>query len=213
MSTLTVGQRHASRSFEVWGLTGGIGAGKSEVARLLHEHGIPSLDADGLARELSAPGGAAHAALLKRFGNAERPFLRKKAFSDPEARRDLEAILHPLIRAESLKRLELLARGAPLSVRSQRPVVLYEAALLRETGRFKELDGLILVTAPVEARAQRVAARDGRTVQEIQAIQAAQAPDDEAPEGALVIVNDGDLATLRSRVAQVAGLLVGPAGA
>ena len=104
----------------VWGLTGGIASGKSTVARIFEELGVPVIDADEIARGLSQPGGAAHAAVLSRFGTADREKLHGIVFSDPKARGDLEAILHPLIREESARRLSALSNHA---------LVLYEAVL------------------------------------------------------------------------------------
>jgi len=88
-----------SRKPEVWGLTGGVASGKSLAARFLAELGAEVLDADRLARGLAE--GPARAEIEKRFGTSDRARLRELVFADAGARRDLEAILHPLIRAES----------------------------------------------------------------------------------------------------------------
>src|SRR5690606_18150449 len=127
----------SSEMIQIWGLTGGIASGKSTVARIFAENGIGVLDADALTRELSAPGGAAHAAIEKRFGTADRSRLREMVFRDPQARKDLEGILHPLIRLESERRIrdalsERMAKGERLPLR-----MIYEATLLVETGRHK----------------------------------------------------------------------------
>src|SRR5271167_754127 len=92
-------------SIEVWGLTGGIASGKSSVARFLEKAGLYIIDADQLARDLSKEGGKAHPLIVKRFGTADRAKIRETVFNDPKARKDLEAILHPLIGEESRKRM------------------------------------------------------------------------------------------------------------
>jgi len=140
-------------AYKIWGLTGGIASGKSTAARFFAEAGAPVVDADQVARELSRAGGAAHAAIVQRFGTADRAELRKLVFSDPASRKALEAILHPLIVQESQRQMDTLAgRGARL--------VIYEASLLVETGRWKDFDGLIVVDCPREMRKKRLILRD-----------------------------------------------------
>ncbi len=192
---LPTGTRDRQAACRVIGLTGGIAAGKSTVARFFEKAGVPVIDADQVARELSAPGGAAHEAILKRFGTADRTELRKIVFGDPAARQDLESILHPLIRAESASRIARLAA----------PVVLYEAALLVETGRARELDGLVVVEAPREQRLRRLRARDGIQEELAARMLDAQTSDEERRNAATeVIVNAGGLAELEQKVAALA---------
>lgn len=186
----------ATPALEVWGLTGGIASGKSTVARLFEkEHGIPVIDADEVNRELSAPGGAAHAAIVARFGTADRARLRELVFMDPAARRDLEAILHPLIREESERRI------AGLAAQGTRRV-LYEATLLVETGRYRDFAGLIVVESPRAARIARLTARDGLTREQSERVLAAQASDEDRRRAATTVIeNSGSLEELRQKVA------------
>lgn len=175
---------------KVYGLTGGIGSGKSTVAGLLQSHGFSHLDADAVTRELSAPGGAAYAAIQKRFGTAERDAVRKIVFADPQARRDLEQILHPLIQAESTRRLAALPRPA-----------IYEAALLVEAGRAGDFDGLIVVEAPWEARKLRVIMRNGWSAEMAENVLRSQIDDSTRRRHATwVIENSGGLADLERNV-------------
>ncbi len=187
----------------IWGLTGGVAAGKSTVARLLEREGLPVVDADQVARELSAPGGAAYEAIVARFGTADRARLREKVFADPAARRELEAILHPLIVVESERRFRALAdafAGDPA-----RFVAVYEAALLVETGRWRDFEGLIVVSAPTAVRRQRLIERDGHSPELADRILAAQIPDSDRRRVATVVIeNDADRAELERRVRHVA---------
>jgi len=144
------------RGFRVYGLTGGIGSGKSTVAQMFLEHGIPYVDADQVARTLREPGQPAFLAIRNRFGTTDRSQLREILSRDPQAKRDLEAILHPLIRMESEKALAILNEQRP-----DADFLLYEASLLIEAGRARDFDGLIVVTAPLENRITRVMNRDG----------------------------------------------------
>ncbi|MDR3606780.1 MAG: dephospho-CoA kinase [Oligoflexia bacterium] len=139
---------------KAWGLTGGVASGKSTVAKFFAEEGFVVIDADQIARELSAPGGAAHDEIVQRFGSAESQALREIVFRDARARADLEAILHPKIRAIARRKFEE-AGSAP---------VLYEAALLVETGSYRDFAGLITVSAPREKRIERLLNRPPKVV-------------------------------------------------
>ncbi len=157
----------------MWGLTGGIGTGKSTVARLFSElGGIPTLDADQVARELREPGQPAHQALLDRFGTADRKELRTLLTRDPTAKAELEALLHPMIRSASREKLKALERAYP-----QAPFLLYEATLLIESGRAADFEGIIVVTAPLPDRLSRISARDGVSPTDALALIEAQSPD------------------------------------
>jgi dephospho-CoA kinase len=160
------------------GLSGGIGSGKSTAAALLEARGAVILDADRIAHEILAPGGAAVAAVAERFGpgvvgsdgGIDRPKLRSVVFADPAARRDLEAVTHPLIYAEMATRLNV--SFAPDTV------VVVDAPLLVETGgrdRFG-MRALVVVAAEQSQQIQRVVARGGMTAQEAATVIAAQAP-------------------------------------
>jgi dephospho-CoA kinase len=184
--------------FEIWGLTGGIASGKSSAALIFKELGFPVLDADRIARELSAPDGAAHSQIVARFGTADRNQLRERVFADPAARKDLEAILHPLIQSESLRRMEALA--AATAPKKSGPLrILYEAALLVETGRYKQMAGLIVVDAPRELRRNRLIERDGFAPELADQILGAQISDEARLAAAsAVIPNRGTIEDMRS---------------
>lgn len=176
------------------GLTGGMGAGKSSVAALFKDFGVPTLDADQVARELRAPNGAAAPLMLKRFGTLDPSFLRLKISTDPTAKNDLEAILHPLIKTESDQRLEQLEKLHPTA-----PFLLYEAALLVEANRAAEFAGIIVVCAPEALRIERIVKRDKSTPERAQQMLKAQLSDEERlqklklinpPLATIVIEND-----------------------
>jgi dephospho-CoA kinase len=160
------------------GLSGGIGSGKSTAARLLEARGAVVLDADLIAHEILAPGGAAVRAVLQRFGSEvagpaggiDRRRLRSLVFADPPARRDLEAITHPLIYAAMASRL-----GGHFE---QDTVVVVDAPLLVETGGRDRvgMQALVVVAAEQSQQIERVVARGGMTAEEAAAVIAAQAP-------------------------------------
>jgi dephospho-CoA kinase len=180
---------------QLWGLTGGIASGKSTAAALFAEFGIPVIDADKISRELSAPQGRAHDAIVAKFGTADRKELRRRVFSDPQARKNLEAILHPLIQDETARAVQTL----------KAPLVIYEAALLVETGRYKDLDGLIVIDIPRELRKKRLMERDGITAEEAEKILHAQTDDAARRKAAtLIIDNSGSRTELREKVKKVA---------
>jgi len=182
------------------GLTGGIASGKTTVSRLFAALGVPVIDSDELAREVVAPGTAGLAALVARFGTGvlqadgglDRRALRDQVFADPAARRDLEAITHPAIRAEMDRRSA--SAGGPYQVLA--------IPLLVEGGAARgRVDRVLVVDCPEALQVRRVMARDHSTEAQARAVLAAQAS--RAARLAVaddVIVNDGDLAALRDRV-------------
>ena len=183
------------------GLTGGIAAGKSAVASLLRERGIPVLDADALSREIMQPGQPSHADVAREWpmviggdGAIDRKALGRIVFADPAARARLEAISHPRIRsrvAEEAHRLEQQGHA----------LVFLEAALLVETGYYRHLDGLVVVTAPNAIQRARLLAREGCTSDEADSRIAAQLPS--AAKIAVanhLIDNGGDLAATARQV-------------
>ncbi len=155
------------------GLTGGIGSGKSTVARRFAELGVPVIDADEVARAVVAPGQPGLAAVLARFGagvrapdgQLDRRALRERVFADPAARRDLEGLLHPLIR----ERLEALADAAA------GPYVVLAIPLLVEGGALDRVDRVLVVDVDESAQIERLMARDGGTRRQAEAVLAAQA--------------------------------------
>ena len=183
------------------GLSGGIGSGKSTAARLLEERGAVILDADRIAHEILAPGGAAVRAVLQRFGpevagpdgGIDRRRLRSVVFADPAARRDLEAIMHPLIYAAMASRLGGTFEPAT--------VVVVDAPLLVETGGRDRvgMQALVVVAAEQSQQIERVVARGGMTAEEAARVIAAQAPAERKLAAAdYVLDNRGSLAWGRS---------------
>ena len=186
-----------SKSFLTLGITGGIASGKSTVARALEAVGIPVLDADQLSRELSSPGGLAAPAILKRFSTLDRPQLRELIFKDKQAKLDLEAILHPIIQQESLKRLEVLSQKSRVLSATLKPWVAYEAILLLEAGRKSDIDHLLLVEAPEEMRKQRLLKRDSISDALAETILKSQTSDEKRRQlgqgvATFTVTNEGD---------------------
>jgi dephospho-CoA kinase len=180
-------------------LTGGIGSGKSTVAGLFACLGVPVIDADVISRQLVEPGTPLLAALQHRFGAQiitgdgalDRRALRKLIFSDAQARADLEALIHPAVRAELLRQAAA-ARG---------PYALLVIPLLVEAGLEALGQRVLVVDCDPEVQLERVRVRDGVPLEQAQAILAAQTP--RAARLAVaddVINNRGNLADLRAQV-------------
>lgn len=185
----------STRAFRIYGLTGSVASGKSVVARFFRELGVPIIDADQIARELRAPGGEAEMPILERFGTLDRTKLRAIIASDPAAKKDLEAILHPLIRHESLRRFAALAAGM------KHGYALYEAALLVEAGRASELEGVILVESSAELQTERLMKRDGMNESGARQFLGANSSDEQKRHAAIhIIENTGTLDDLREKV-------------
>ena len=181
---------------KVFGLTGGIGSGKSTVAQFFEQLGAPSVDADQIARRLREPGQKAHDLILKRFGTTDRFQLRAILSTDPQAKSDLESILHPLIKTESDLELQKQAQAHPSA-----PFLVYEASLLIEAGRANDFDGMIVVTSPETDRIRRIMERDRVTLEAAKAMIQAQLTDQERLKYAhFVIKNEGSLQDLRAQV-------------
>jgi dephospho-CoA kinase len=187
-------------SIKVWGLTGGIASGKSTVAQIFKEKGIPIIDADQIAKDILAENKSAQEAVQQRFGTCDRAQLRQIVFQDLDARKALEGILHPLIQKESQKRILAQAQT------TQSPLVVYEAALLVETGRYRDLSGLIVVEAPEDVRLARLLDRSKQTGMNMTSelakqILASQTSDSEKRDHANVVFdNSKDLNFLREQV-------------
>lgn len=192
----------------VIGLTGGMGAGKSTVARLLAEHGAHIIDADVIAREVVAPGTPALAAIVEQFGDEvltddgglDRPAMAGIVFADEERLRALEAITHPAIRARIS---ELLGEHERAEVgEDEERVVVVDHPLLVETGMADDVPVVVVVTAPEELRVQRLAEGRGIDAEDARARMRSQASDEQRRAAATHEVrNDGDSDALRSRVA------------
>jgi dephospho-CoA kinase len=185
-------------SLHVFGLTGGIGTGKSTVAARFRARGLPVIDADQLAREAVAPGSAAlpeiaalfGANVIGRDGTLDRAKLAAKVFDDPAQRSKLNAIVHPRVRALAEARFsELERRGEPLGC--------YEVPLLFEVGLEQVLRPVVVVSSSQALQLARATKRDASTAEHVAARIRAQLPLAEKRRRAdYVIDNDGDLPTL-----------------
>ncbi|AIJ16457.1 dephospho-CoA kinase [Streptomyces violaceoruber] len=185
------------------GLTGGIGAGKSEVSRLLVEHGAVLIDADRIAREVVAPGTPGLAAVVAAFGedvlaedgSLDRPKLGSIVFADPEKLAVLNGIVHPLVRERSTALEEAAAEDA---------VVVHDVPLLTENGLAPLYDLVVVVDAAPATQLDRLMRLRGMTEQDARARMAAQATREQRREIADVVVdNDVPLEELRRRVEEV----------
>ncbi|WND38142.1 dephospho-CoA kinase [Streptomyces sp. BB1-1-1] len=185
------------------GLTGGIGAGKSEVSRLLVEHGAVLIDADRIAREVVAPGTPGLAAVVEAFGedvlsedgSLDRPKLGSIVFADPEKLAALNSIVHPLVADRSRALEEAAAEDA---------VVVHDVPLLTENGLAPLYDLVVVVDADPATQLDRLVRLRGMTEQDARARMAAQATREQRREIADVVVdNDVPLDELRRRVAEV----------
>lgn len=183
------------------GLTGGIGSGKSTVARLLGEFGAVVVDLDAIARDVVAPGTAGLARVGEAFpgvvvdGNLDRAALAEAVFADPAARARLEAITHPLIHAEAGRRVAGLPAGT---------VVVHDVPLLVEKDLGDRYDVVVVVGAPVEVRRERLRRTRGMADDAIEARLRAQA--DDAARRAVAdawVENDGTEAELRGVVREL----------
>ncbi|MFC8710526.1 MULTISPECIES: dephospho-CoA kinase [unclassified Streptomyces] len=193
------------------GLTGGIGAGKSEVSRLLVECGAVLIDADRIAREVVAPGTPGLAAVADAFGpqvlaadgSLDRPRLGAVVFADPERLAVLNAIVHPLVGARARELEEAAAEDA---------VVVHDVPLLTENGLAPLYDLVIVVDARPETQLDRLVRLRGMTEEDARARMAAQATREQRLEIAdIVIDNDVPLDRLRERVREVWTRLAGRA--
>lgn len=190
------------------GLTGGIGSGKSTVLAMLQSLGAVPIDADAISRATTAPGGAAIPAIRAQFGAdfvtadgaLDRARMRERAYAHPEARRELEAIIHPLVGEEIARQVDAaLAAGARC--------IVFDIPLLVESGRWRaQLDRVLVVDCEPETQVARVVARSNLAPDEVRAIIAAQAPRALRLQAAdVVICNEGlTLEALRHEVEQAA---------
>ena len=192
------------------GLTGGIGSGKSTVSRLLAGHGAVIVDADAIAREVVAPGTPGLAAVVDAFGSGvlaadgslDRPALAGVVFADPEARRRLDGIVHPLVRARAT---EVTAAAAPDAV------VVNDVPLLVETGQAASYDLVLVVEADPDTRVARLVQR-GLTAEDARARMAAQATDEQRRAVADVVIdNSGTPEQLEAQVGRLWAERIAPA--
>ena len=192
-------------------MTGNIGSGKSTVAAMLREAGIPVLDADRISKEVTAPGGRAYDAVVQAFGRGivrddgsiDRKRLGEIVFSDPSSRERLERITHPEI-FEAMK--EAIARIE----REGHRVAVVEATLIHELGRKGLFEAVISVACDRETAISRLAARDGMSRGQAEArLRAQMDADRKAGASDYVIDNSGTLEETEMQVERLARVLLG----
>lgn len=188
------------------GLTGGIAAGKSMVSGLLAELGAWILDADAISREVVEPGTEGLKAVAAEFGEKvimpdgtlDRKALGAEVFGDPQKLERLNGILHPIIKAEMLK------RAAEIEEQHPKDIVIFDVPLLIESGWQDVADEVWLVSAPIEQRIRRIAMRDGLDEKQAMERISAQMTDEQKAKYADVIINNGgSIQELEERVTKL----------
>lgn len=183
----------------VVGITGGIGSGKSAVTEKLEQLGIDIIDADIVAREVVEPGTRALKDIQSYFGDRilssdgalNRTALREIVFSQPEKRKWLEALLHPIIRNETIKQLN----------NASSPYAVLASPLLLETDQHELTQRIVLIDVSVETQIERTIARDNNNRKQVEAIIAAQMSRTEKQRKSdIIITNDEDLSALYNKV-------------
>jgi len=196
----------------VVGLTGNFGSGKSTVAGMFRAAGVPVLDADRLAREVTAPGGPAYDDVVREFGaeilhddgTIDRRRLGEIVFAAPERRSRLEAITHPVILRAIRHALDELSRSGS-------PVAIVEAALIHESGRKGLFDEVISVRCDADTLLRRVTARDGISREQAETRIAAQMDaGEQAQRSDHVIENSGSFEATRRQVERLVDRLRNP---
>jgi dephospho-CoA kinase len=191
----------------VIGLTGGIGSGKSTVARLLADHGATVIDADAIARDIVQPGEPALLELIEYFGadivddagNLRRARLAEIAFADEQATAALNAIMHPRI----------ASRAQELIAANHSPVVVYDMPLLVETGQVSAVDRVVVVDIDPEIQMKRAQERGTLAVEDIERRRRIQASRDQRLAIAdYVITNDGSVEDLQEQVAALWSVMI-----
>jgi dephospho-CoA kinase len=186
-------------------LTGSIGMGKSTVARMFAEAGVPVFDADVVVRRLQGPGGELVERIGSRFpgtvqdGALDREKLAQIVLDDPELLAELEKIVHPAVHAA---REEFIDRNCDA------PALLFEIPLLFETGGEAEFDKVVVVSAPLEVQRERVLQRPGMTEKKLAAILGRQVPDEDKRRRADFVIDTGiDLSTTQAQVRDILACL------
>jgi dephospho-CoA kinase len=194
----------------VLGLTGSIGMGKSTVAAMFADEGVPVFDADAQVHKLQGPGGRLVAAIEAEFPDTtgelgvDRTLLGEAVFGKPEAFKRLEAIVHPAVAHE---------RNRFLEVNRDEPLVVLDVPLLFEAGGWRQVDRIAVVSAPADVQRARVLARPGMTAERFESILARQMPDAEKRDRAdFVIPTGGTLEETRAAVRAVIACLTAPEG-
>lgn len=194
---------------KVYGLTGGIAAGKTEASRRFAERGVPVIGADEVAHAVIAPGGIAEQAVITAFGDAiltcgkiDREKLGAIVFDDPDALQRLNTLVHPAVGEEIAKRTAEFAQEG-------HEAVIIEAALHAENGKLAPgMEALILVDCPREERVRRLLERRGMTLEEAnQRIDAQTPPEKKRSAAKWVIENRGDIEELHRQVDEIAKAL------
>ena len=192
-------------------MTGNIGSGKSTVAAMLRELGIPVLDIDRISKEVTAPGGRAYDAVVQAFGRGivrddgsiDRKRLGEIVFADPRLRSQLEAITHPAI-------LEGVKEAIAGIKREGHRAAIVEATLIHESGRKGLFEAVISVSCDRETAISRLAARDGMSRAQAEARLRAQMPADlKAGASDHLIDNSGDIESTRRQVVALIEVLLG----
>ena len=190
------------------GLTGGIGSGKSTVAQMLHARGAAIIDADAIARSVTAPNGAAMPAIAQTFGEdfittdgaLDRERMRAHVFKEPSAKQALEAIIHPLVTQET-------HRQAQAAIEQGFRTLVFDVPLLVESGtRWRtQIDRVLVVDCAETTQIERVVARNGLSRETIQNIISAQASRAQKLAAADWVIHNEKLTlqTLRDQVAQL----------
>jgi len=175
------------------GLTGGMACGKSFVASVLRELGCEVVEADELGREAMQPGGEAYAAVVTAFGKdilderglIDRPRLAALVFRAPERLKDLNAIVHPAVRSRALREFD------DIGARDPHAVVVYVAAILIESGAWREMDKMIVVSCDSARQIERAMQRPGATEAEVLARIQSQMPPAEKRKYADYLIDTG----------------------
>ena len=187
------------------GLTGSIGMGKSTVATMFADEGVPVFDADSVVHQLQGPEGALVAAIEARFpgttgkSGVDRTALAEQVLSEPDSLLQLEALIHPAVARE---------REAFLAAHEEAPFVLLDIPLLFEKGGWNQVDKIAVVSAPAEVQRARVLARPGMTPEKFDRILALQMPDSEKRARAdFVIPTGGSMDETRASVRRIVACL------
>lgn len=182
------------------GLTGGIGSGKTTVAKMFSTLGVPVYIADIRARELTNTSKEIKEKITRLFGKKayqngllNRPFIANQVFEDPLLLEALNAIIHPAVGSDFKQ----------WCADQHSPYVIKEAAILFESGSYKQCDEVILITADLGQRIQRIMKRDGAKQEDIMARMANQWSDEKKSELADIIIENNDLESTRAQVAVV----------
>ncbi len=193
---------------KIIGLTGSIGMGKSTVAAMFAEAGIPVFDADAEVRAMQGPGGELLPAIEAAFPGStgpqgvDRDRLGHQVFADKAALARLEAIVHPAVGAR---------RGAFLAEHADKPAVVFDIPLLFERGGHEAVDAIVVVSAPHHEQRARVLARPGMSAEKLEHILSLQTPDAEKRERAHHVIDTGtSLAETRAQVSALIAELLAP---